>query len=53
MSETQPEEDLPNTEPEVPPVSEPDVTGDDPETVIEPSSDAVSDGETPEGESAL
>lgn len=42
MSETPPEEDLPNTEPEMPPVSEPDVTGDDPETVVEPSSDAVS-----------
>ncbi|MGA9101780.1 hypothetical protein [Aeromicrobium sp.] len=41
MTETPPEEDIPDTDPEEQPVTEPDVTGDDPETVIDPSSDAV------------
>ena len=45
MTETPPEEDLPTTEstdPDIPPVSEPDVTApDDPETVVDPSSDVV------------
>ena len=45
MTETPPEEDVPNTDPEGQPVSEPDVTGDDPETVVEPSSDAVPAGD--------
>ena len=42
MTETPPEEGPPETDPEEQPVSEPDVTApDDPETVVEPSSDAV------------
>jgi hypothetical protein len=41
MTETPPEEETPNADPDGPPVSEPDVTGDDPETVIDPGSDAV------------
>lgn len=47
MTETPPEEDLPNTDPDVPPVSEPDVTApDDPATVVEPSSDVVGPDDT-------
>lgn len=41
MTETPPEETEPGSDPDAQPVSEPDVTGDDPETVIDPSSDAV------------
>lgn len=41
MTDTPPEEDVPDTEPEIAPVSEPD----EPEPAIEPSSDAVPSGD--------
>lgn len=36
MTETAPEQDQPSTDPDAPPVSEPDVSGDDPGTVATP-----------------
>jgi len=52
MTEAAPEEGIPDTEPDQPPSSEPDATGDDPETVVDPSSDAVPVGDEAAGREA-